>query len=109
MKDFTVVVDWRSRYFGLPTQPPRRTAPSDEMEATRRLMERETERDAHLAAEWQQHARELVEREQIEKWRDAVEEHGSAAVERIVKHADPSFRLPQQLRGIEPRITEEAK
>lgn len=102
--DFRIVDDsWRAAHFGLAPERPRRDRPSNEMEAVRELMRRRDESDARVAAGWQAHARSLGEREAIERWRADVEEHGSAAVERIVRRGDPTFQLPAVLRGIEPR------
>jgi hypothetical protein len=105
MKPFRVIEDWRSKHFGLPTRPPVRSAPSDEMLAVREMEARRQEADERFRAEVVAHARHLAEAERaardrarVEIWRDLVARYGAATVEELARRTDPGFSLPDALR-----------
>jgi hypothetical protein len=102
MKPFVTIVDWRSQYFGLPTQPPRRHPPSDEMTAWREENERREQRERAMARKWQEYVAHLREQEEVERWAPLVEQFGAEVVETLQRRWEPAFRLPAALRPIEP-------
>ena len=114
---FKVNVDWRSRYFGLPTRAPTREPPSDAMVEWR---------EQTAAAEEQELARHRAYREEVARRyraeaeaeasarraecdkviRQAVERFGAAKILALGRRYDPAFELPSDL-DEEPDTTQQ--
>jgi hypothetical protein len=92
--------DWRSRFF---KRRRTRRLPegwrSQARQAWDEALARQEQRARAFELECASHARELAEKDEVDRWRDVVEAYGSDAVEAIVGRTRPGFRLPVALRG----------
>jgi signal transduction histidine kinase len=108
----TAAAWWGWKYYGL--APPRTGLPLGRLPAPQPLTpsdavlasrEERARRDAAIKARARQEADELRERrarEQHDELAALVAQHGSEAVATITRRRDPSFVLPEDLRGIAP-------